>query len=228
MSTRIYTIYRATNTITGKVYIGFDSSWPKRRYEHKGDATRNNNYKFYNAIRKYGWNNFVWDPIYQSLDYDHTLNTMEQYFIDEYDSIKNGYNGRNGGGRGSLGSKWWNNGNEQIHTQYPPDNSYKPGRLEFNNAGALAGAAVNAQKFWVNNGTEEKMIFKTDTIPYNFKRGRLKSKAFNGYDRSTQKGFKWWNNGTDSKMSHTCPGPNYVQGRISTNLGRPKLQSTVV
>ena len=34
----IYTIYRATNTINGKVYIGFDSAWPKRKRGHKSSA----------------------------------------------------------------------------------------------------------------------------------------------------------------------------------------------
>lgn len=228
MSSRIYTIYRATNTITGKVYIGFDSSWPKRKSEHKGDAKRGIKYKLYNSIRKYGWDKFVWEPIYQSLDYTHTLTIMEPLFIAEYDSLANGYNGNKGGEGGALGANWWNNGIVQVHTQIPPDQTFKRGRLEFNNIGATMGAAVNAQKHWVNNGQHEMMIFKIDSIPLGYTKGRLLTKAFNGYDRSTQKGFKWWNNGTDSKMSHNCPGPDYVQGRISTNLGRPKLQSTVV
>jgi phage pi2 protein 07 len=28
---KIYTIYKATNTINGKSYVGFDSCWPKRK-----------------------------------------------------------------------------------------------------------------------------------------------------------------------------------------------------
>ena len=211
----IYTIYRATNIINGKIYIGFDSKWPKRKSEHKGDARRGLKYKFYNAIRKYGWDNFTWEPIYQSMDYDHTLNVMEPFFIIEHDSLLNGYNGNPGGGTASLGAKWWHNGIDQIFTQVPPDNSFILGRLHYNNNGAAIGAAVNAQKYWVNDGQHEMMIFKTETVPRGCTKGRLLSKAFKGYDRSTIKGVKWWNNGIESKMSLACPGPDYVAGRLS-------------
>lgn len=104
----IYTIYRATNTVNGKVYIGFDSSWPKRIRGHKSLYNNKNN-KFYNAIKKYGWDNFIWEPIYQSLDYEHTLNTMESFFIAEYNSLAEGYNSTAGGEggiyEGQVGAK---------------------------------------------------------------------------------------------------------------------------
>jgi hypothetical protein len=59
--------------------------------------SKNQNYKFYRAIRKYGWDNFEWTVIYQSKNKDHTLNEMESYFIKEYDSFNNGYNSTLGG-----------------------------------------------------------------------------------------------------------------------------------
>jgi hypothetical protein len=60
------------------------------------------NIKFYNAIRKYGWDKFTWNVIYQSKDYEYCLNTMENFFIKEYDSIENGYNMMPGGCRGPI------------------------------------------------------------------------------------------------------------------------------
>jgi group I intron endonuclease len=92
----IYSIYKATNTINGKVYIGFDSKWPKRQIVHKSNHKKVN-YKFYNAIRKYGWDNFEWTLIYQSKDREHTLKIMEPHFIQEYDTFVNGYNSTLGG-----------------------------------------------------------------------------------------------------------------------------------
>lgn len=92
----IYTIYKSVNTKTGKVYIGFDSNWPNRFKTHKS-ASKNQDYKFYRAIRKYGWDNFEWSVVYQSKNKQHTLKEMETYFINEYDSFHNGYNSTLGG-----------------------------------------------------------------------------------------------------------------------------------
>jgi len=92
----IYSIYKVTNTINGKVYIGFDSNWPRRKNVHKHNYNKLN-YRFYKAIRKYGWNNFEWSLLFQSKDKDYTLKTMEPYFIIEYNSYKNGYNSTLGG-----------------------------------------------------------------------------------------------------------------------------------
>jgi group I intron endonuclease len=96
----IYSIYSAYNVVTKQRYIGFDSHWPKRKTDHKRESEKENNIKFYNAIKKYGWNNFIWEVLYQSKEKDHTLNVMESYFISEYDSIVGGYNTVPGGKRG--------------------------------------------------------------------------------------------------------------------------------
>lgn len=110
---RIYTIYKTTNDINGKCYIGFDSEWPNRRIAHNSQAHResSNAYHsyFHNAIRKYGRESFGWEILYQSTDKFHTLRVMEPHFIKEYNSYgKDGYNltyGGDGrlGGFGSLG-----------------------------------------------------------------------------------------------------------------------------
>lgn len=94
----IYIIYRAHNIVNNKNYIGFTSSLKTRKYHHRRNADKKINRKFYDAINKYGWNNFQWEILYCSIDREHCLNQMEQHFIDEYDSIRNGYNMCNGGG----------------------------------------------------------------------------------------------------------------------------------
>jgi group I intron endonuclease len=92
----IYTIYKSTCKITGKSYVGFDSNWPNRQKVHKS-ASKKQDYKFYRAIRKYGWDNFEWSILYQSTDKQHTLKEMENHFIYEYDTFDNGYNSTLGG-----------------------------------------------------------------------------------------------------------------------------------
>lgn len=97
----IYTIYKATNVINNKFYIGFDSNWPNRKKHH---LKSNKKYLFCNAIKKYGKDNFIWEPIYQSKNAEHTLKIMEPYFIKEYNSYENGYN-MTLGGEGTFGYK---------------------------------------------------------------------------------------------------------------------------
>jgi group I intron endonuclease len=106
MSTKIFTIYKATNIVTGKVYIGFDSAWPARIASHRRDFKKQKTH-FYSAIKKYGWDSFVWEAIYQAKEREsatktHTFTIMENYFIEQYDSISNGYNMVPGGHGGSL------------------------------------------------------------------------------------------------------------------------------
>jgi group I intron endonuclease len=109
---KIYSIYKATNKINGKSYIGFDSKWPRRKHKHHFEYKERTS-KFYNAIKKYGWDNFEWEVVYQSKDGKHCLETMELKFIKEYNSFNNGYNSTPGGD-GVVGYKHNNERRKKI------------------------------------------------------------------------------------------------------------------
>ena len=86
-------IYKITNIINNKIYIG-QSIKPieKRLKRHIYDAINNVlNTHFARAIRKYGPNNFVIEQI-DTAETQYELNLKEQYYIIKYDSINNGYN----------------------------------------------------------------------------------------------------------------------------------------
>lgn len=105
----IYSIYKATNTITGKIYIGFTGNFAKRVKSHyRRSRNKKHTYKLYESIRKYGWEAFVWEEIYQSTDDHHTKNVIEPLLIAEYDSYHSGYNSTLGGdgGRGRFTSDY--------------------------------------------------------------------------------------------------------------------------
>ena len=71
-------IYKATNKINGKVYIGQShKSLEERMRRHKNDSTRQDSY-FYRAIRKYGWENFSWEVI-DIAETDEELDQKEVY-----------------------------------------------------------------------------------------------------------------------------------------------------
>ena len=122
------TIYKSTNTINGKSYIGFDSAWPKRMNRHLENANYNREGKFYDAIRKYGWDKFQWEILYQSKDKEHTLNVMETQFIREYNTFNQGYN-MTEGGEGCFGATsnkiWINDGHN--HKRLEKDQSIPEG-----------------------------------------------------------------------------------------------------
>ena len=62
-------IYKHTNKINGKIYIGQAKGRPELRWGRKGS-----NYKssvlFYRAIQKYGWNNFCHEILFNDLTED--------------------------------------------------------------------------------------------------------------------------------------------------------------
>ena len=101
------TIYKVTNKVNGKAYIGFDSKWPSRKSVHMCEAItrKNKKYPLYRAIRKYGPDNFEWEVLYQSEDREHTLNVVENKMILEHNTHfrdGHGYN-MTFGGEGALG-----------------------------------------------------------------------------------------------------------------------------
>lgn len=99
----IYSIYKITNLINSKCYIGFTTHSEDRWYNHKAYANYDRkNTHLYNAMKHYGVDNFSFEVIYESTDEPHTHNVMENYFINEYDSFNKGYN-MTLGGEGCVG-----------------------------------------------------------------------------------------------------------------------------
>lgn len=96
----IYSIYKATNTITGKSYIGYTSNLERRKKAHKKDAFSkpNSNNLFHKSIRKYGFDAFEWKVLFQSEDKVYTQKVMEPHFILLHNTfLGEGYNLTPGG-----------------------------------------------------------------------------------------------------------------------------------
>jgi group I intron endonuclease len=93
-------IYKSTNNITGKVYIGQTTqTLEKRVNNHIKESKTNKNRPFMSAINKYGKDNFIFEIIDSATDLDE-LNDKEIYWINYYNSVSpNGYN-ITGGGQG--------------------------------------------------------------------------------------------------------------------------------
>ena len=93
-------IYKYTNKINGKVYIGQTNNLQKRFNGHKSEAfnpkSKGYNLPFHCAIRKYGIKNFIYEVLEEIEDGESQdfINDREIFFIDFYHSLttENGYN----------------------------------------------------------------------------------------------------------------------------------------
>ncbi|MEE9573043.1 MAG: GIY-YIG nuclease family protein [Candidatus Neomarinimicrobiota bacterium] len=90
-------IYKATNLINGKVYIGQTTKTLTERMEgHIEKAGGYSQTYFQRSIIEHGVDNFKWEVICICPNID-SLNEQEQYYIALYDSMNNGYNRTSGG-----------------------------------------------------------------------------------------------------------------------------------
>ena len=119
---KMYTLYKHTNKINGKVYIGITKQRPNRRWMNGlGYQTQS---VFYNAIQKYGWNNFEHKIIKSDIKTIEEANELEQYWIKKEhayirDPYCNGYNMTIGGDTNQT-ERLWTNKEEKILEQYYP------------------------------------------------------------------------------------------------------------
>ena len=90
-------IYEFVNNINQKVYVGQTVNFKKRIRDHRFNYNKIiKNTLFYNALRKYGWENFSINIIEDCSD--ELLNEKEIYWIEEKKSLyPNGYNILEGG-----------------------------------------------------------------------------------------------------------------------------------
>lgn len=100
----MYLIYKVTNLINNKIYIGKTNNLERRRKEHE---QKTSNSQIDRAIKKYGKENFKWEVI--ELVEKEKSNEREKYWIEKYNTYfrnknSNGYNMTKGGDGGNA----WN------------------------------------------------------------------------------------------------------------------------
>ena len=96
--TKEYVLYKHTNIINGKVYIGITCEKPYYERFGKGGNKYKRNKHFWGAIQKYGWDNFKHEIILDNLTEEEACK-KEQEYINKYDALnpQKGYNAHKGG-----------------------------------------------------------------------------------------------------------------------------------
>ena len=92
-----YCIYIHKNKINNKIYVG----QTKNIKERWKPSAYDNCSKFYNAIQKYGWENFEHIILEEGLTLEEA-NLKETYYIRQYNSVEEGYNLNYGGNNKNI------------------------------------------------------------------------------------------------------------------------------
>lgn len=124
-----YKVYCLTNTITNEKYIGVTKQQLEKRFKAgKGYKLKT---KINLAIQKYGWKNFKCKILYKTND-KNLAGKWEEYYIQHFDTINNGYNMQSGGFENFKCPKYSEEAKEtlrQIHKgkHYSPNTEFKKG-----------------------------------------------------------------------------------------------------
>lgn len=128
-------VYKITNILNGKIYIGITKLKVRRRWHGHKLNSRKSNYPLYRSIRKYGTNKFQIERILSvyANNIDTLLlklNKLEIIYIKKYNSYihslnSNGYNLTIGGGLQNLSIESRTKLSESIKQRYKNDLSLK-------------------------------------------------------------------------------------------------------
>lgn len=190
-------IYKATNTINGKGYIGITNDLDRRQIEHYHHAIKNtSNFVFHRAIRKHGFEAFRWEILAES-NTRVEAGKLEVSFIEKYGTFRSGYNSTTGGERAwevsnktcqkisqsNMGRTAWNKGQsltDQHKTNISKAHLGVPKSTEQKNKMSLVkkGKPSNAIKSCILNRIEyascteaaKALGVSRDTITYRLKK----------------------------------------------------------
>lgn len=86
-------IYKILNTVNGRMYVGSSKNLYNRGSDHLCElrGNRHINKRLQNAYNKYGEDSFIFEAI-EYIDNVEEQYVREQYWLDTFDCVKNGYN----------------------------------------------------------------------------------------------------------------------------------------
>lgn len=98
----LYHIYKIENLVNHKIYIGLTNNIERRQKRHFSDLRRNchDNSFLQKEYNQYGNENFSFEVIYSDNITEQEIGEKEKYYIQLYDSFRNGYNQNEGGNFG--------------------------------------------------------------------------------------------------------------------------------
>lgn len=129
-------IYKITNSINSKCYIGQTINHPSLRWKNYKSLRCSDQPKLYNALKKYGPENFIYEIFDDTASNQEELNFLEESYMLCFNSRENGYNIKEGGSCGKHSSKtkqkmrlsnphYWKNKKFLMETRQKMSESHK-------------------------------------------------------------------------------------------------------
>ena len=219
-------IYKITNTVNNKVYIGQTIRTVEERYQrHLYEARQHTNRPLYNSMNHYGVDNFVVETLVEASN--DKLNELEAFHIAEYNTTDPnfGYNLTTGGDSCRVclseevearrvakiaavhrGTKQSEETIEKRVAKLKGQTRTEEQRKRFSESQKNRDPDTFARGFTVPQERRDK-ISATLTGKKQSEETKLKRKE------SISK-LKWWNNGVENLRAEECP-EGYVAGRIN-------------
>lgn len=148
-------IYKITNNINGKVYIGLTDSFNRRMTQHSsvsGSPSSDGYFNyFYRAVRKYGWDNFTKEILEENLSREEA-NIKETFYINKYQSNEPecGYNLTEGGENARTHSELSLDDVEQIYELIKTTSLSLKNIAQKFNVSSTTISYINTGKAWIN------------------------------------------------------------------------------
>ena len=190
---KLYCIYLHINKINHKVYVGQTCQQPEKRWKNGAGYSEKTQPKMYNAIKKYGWENFDHIIVKTGLTLAEA-NKLEQELIKKYDSFRNGYN-MSLGGDGNPGHKVSNKARLQMKTTHKvPHNKAKGKKFSEEHKEKLRQAKLGKKRGTLGQETKDKISRAL--------LGKQKSDLAKKNMSKAKKGVDPWNKGLTGITGH--------------------------
>ena len=214
LNLKYYIIYKTTNIVNGKIYIG------KHITRDLNDNYLGSGTVLKAALKKYGLENFKKEILF-ILDSEEDMNLKEREIVNfDFCLREDNYNINLGGGGGfeSLNKIYWDNEKRKIHcSKISPFNKYDSLADEIKEKikkGKILGG-INRRKAGYKPTNKPSMLGKKHTMD-----SRNKMSLAHSGENNSQYGLKWITNGKVNKKIHKLdPIPSgWTYRRINGNV----------
>ena len=207
----MYYIYKITNLINGKTYIG------QHKYKKLDDNYMGSGKLLKQAFKKYGVGNFTKEVLYCNIQYKETADDVERFAIAKEKAIgKAEYNIADGGQGGNLGEDVIK---KMAKTRKGQTSGFK-GKHHTEEAKRKNSEAHTGKKHGPRSEEVRKKISEANIGKNTWTKGRHQSKGtrkklseLNKCENNPAFGEHWYNNGKISIRAKECP-PGFIPGRL--------------